>query len=202
MVFDLDIANQDVDKIADMIDSEISYLVPQWRRGSDLLQENHQLEKKLEALNCSGHQFPAIHGRFEEITYQIDVSDQCVTTDGAPVVSSQSDIWVHHDQPQRGSDQQQAHDFGDDYENEIRHNLRWLKAKYEMQLRDLRDQQVGHESKPTPGFSIHLDKKLNTDDKKETFNGRMRIEKNLCTRELLPQHLHRAASLPVDAIDV
>ncbi|XP_071715977.1 probable serine/threonine-protein kinase WNK9 isoform X2 [Rutidosis leptorrhynchoides] len=172
MVSDLDIANQDVDKIADMIDSEISYLVPQWQKGSDSLHENHHLENKLEALNFSGHEFPSIHGRFEEITYQID------------------------------SDQSEARDFADDHENEIRHELRWLKAKYEMQLRDLRDHQLGLVPKQTDSFSMHLDEKLHINDNNETFNGCMAIERNLCTRELIPRHLHRAASLPVDAIDV
>ncbi|KAI7725685.1 hypothetical protein M8C21_018462 [Ambrosia artemisiifolia] len=194
MVADLDIANQDVHKIADMINGEILCLVPEWQTGLNLLQDNnHHSENKLEAVNSSRHECASIHGRFEEITYQGDVSEQCVT-DGAPVVSSQSDdlqhysdTWVQHEPHEPGLHQSDAHD---DHENEVKQELRWLRAKYQMQLRD---QQLGLTSNPSRGFNINLEKRICIKDENEMFSG---------YRELLPQHLHRATSLPVDAIDV
>ncbi|KAK1419260.1 hypothetical protein QVD17_28424 [Tagetes erecta] len=187
MVSDLDIANQDVHKIADMINGEISCLVPEWQTGS---QENHQLENKSEAVNVSRHECTSIHGRFEEITtYQVE---QCVT-DGAPVVSSQSDdlhysdTWLQHDPPEPGLRQSET---CDDYENEIKQELRWLRAKYQMQLRD---QQLGLASKSARGFNVNLDRKVCMKDENERFRDH---------RDLLPQHLHRTTSLPVDAINV
>ncbi|KAF5786394.1 putative protein kinase WNK-NRBP family [Helianthus annuus] len=192
MVADLDIANQDVHKIADMINGEILCLVPEWQTGLNLLQEDHQSENKLEAANGSRHECASIHGRFEEITYQNDVSEQCVT-DGAPVLSSQSDdihysdTWLQHEPPEPELYQTKVRD---DYENEVQQELRWLRAKYQMQLRD---QQLGLASNPSRGFNINLDKRICMKNENETFNG---------YRELLPQHLHRAISLPVDPIDV
>lgn len=215
MVAELDITDQDVSKIADMIDGEISSLVPEWRSGLGLEQGCHYEEngycqncasngslanyltsnsngpKNLQILQCSRHGCAAVHGRFEEITYQFEESEQCVT-EGAPVVSSQSDgiqysdIWAVQDVPELGSSEYQscaedealdksvlakedekiikvdeerksnedesflpARDLAEDYENEIRQELRWLKAKYQMQLRELRDQQLGITSKPS-----------------------------------------------------
>ncbi|XP_071697261.1 probable serine/threonine-protein kinase WNK9 [Rutidosis leptorrhynchoides] len=190
MVYELDITNQDVHKIADMIDGEISMLVPEWKNG--LLQESprHQNNDYCQncvsngsrvnylsaknSLHCSRHHCGgAIHGRFEEVTYQVDGSEQCVT-EGAPVVSSQSDglqysdIWAHHEIPSEYQscnedepgekevgkgvklgvlEETEANEYADDYEDEIRKELRWLKAKYQMELRELRDKQLGLASK-------------------------------------------------------
>lgn len=214
MVAELDITDQDVTKIADMIDGEIAFLVPQWKRGLGIeksphrtsasfchncVSNNHLLDyassnslgaKNLQVLQCSKHGCAAIHGRFEEITYQVEGSEQCVT-DGAPETSSQSgggihfaDIWAERDGLELSSlgsreiccdegnkpldhstignertiildDQSESSARNSlstnpsaecallDYENEIRQELRWLKAKYQMQLRELRDQQLG-----------------------------------------------------------
>nr|GMD40390.1 probable serine/threonine-protein kinase WNK9 [Ipomoea batatas] len=95
MVAELDITDQDVTKIADMIDGEISKLVPDWRAGPGLdvishfanptfcyncvsnhtstgsfmnfLSNNPSAAKNLHFLQCSSC---ATHGRFEEITFQ------------------------------------------------------------------------------------------------------------------------------------
>ncbi|KAD6795543.1 hypothetical protein E3N88_06439 [Mikania micrantha] len=191
MVSDLDIANQDVHKIADMINGEISCLVPEWQAGLNLLHHHHQLENKLAMVNGSRHECASVHGRFEEITYQADVSEQCVT-EGAPVVSSQSDDYYSDTSLQRDPPELELHhsEANDDYENTIKHELRWLKAKYQMELRD---QQLGLASKSFCGFNINLARKTCMKDENEAFSGH---------RELLPHHLHRAASLPVDPIDV
>ncbi|VFQ61491.1 unnamed protein product [Cuscuta campestris] len=94
MVAELDITDQDVTKIADMIDGEISKLVPDWRPGPGLEEtslftnstfcfncvsnhtstgsfmnylSNNPAAKNIPLLQCSGC---ATHGRFEEVTYQ------------------------------------------------------------------------------------------------------------------------------------
>ena len=204
MISELDITDQDVTKIADMIDGEIASLVPGWKMGLGLEESqncghgasfcNHCSPlldyvssnpgtKNVQVLNCSKQGCAAVHGRFEEITYQVEGSEQCVT-EGAPVVSSQSDgiqyadIWAQREGPELSSEgsreihSDEEHESSEkliyekdervinidnesesnarkpsarmyDYENEIRQELRWLKAKYLMQLRELRDQQLG-----------------------------------------------------------
>ncbi|PON80079.1 Serine/threonine protein kinase [Parasponia andersonii] len=215
MVDELDITDQDVTKIADMIDGEIVTLVPEWKRGLALEENQHSSSmsvchscdpngsmldyvtsdnsgaKNLQVLQCSKHSCTAIHGRFEEITYQVEGSEQCLT-DGAPKPSCHSDgihytdIWAQRDGPELSSQgsrdiycdkgdkslnlsdcgkeekiiimdnqsESNAGNFGsstnhdsspasfDDYENDIRQELRWLKAKYQMQLRELKNQQL------------------------------------------------------------
>ncbi|CAI9762648.1 unnamed protein product [Fraxinus pennsylvanica] len=199
MVAELDITDQDVTKIAEMIDSEIVSLVPEWKRGKEILDDannsycqncasdgslvdylsSHGLGKNLQVLQCSKHGCGEVHGRFEEITYQFEAPEECVT-EGAPVASSQSngmhytDIWAQHEGPEltsgdndkyetvdqsrkddrttridkkssnvRGSLTKTSSTLAEDYENKIRQELRWFKAKYQMQLRELRDQQLG-----------------------------------------------------------
>ncbi|TYG47034.1 hypothetical protein ES288_D11G305600v1 [Gossypium darwinii] len=220
MVSELDITDQDVTKIADMIDGEIASLVPGWRRGPgidesprfsnqnfchncasnrtstgsllDFLTHNGGV-KDSRVLQCCRTGCASMHGRFEEITFQVEESEHCVT-DGAPNESSQSDnlhyqeIWDQHENHelrQRNSDEEfdksdqsflangdkevreekkiqspnrnsiqcltssrsfsEVHslycDLSDNYENEVQQELRWLKAKYQMELRELRDQQ-------------------------------------------------------------
>ncbi|XP_076932013.1 putative serine/threonine-protein kinase WNK9 [Bidens hawaiensis] len=253
MVFELDITNQDVHKIADMIDGEISCLVPEWKMGG--VAEDHENNdsycqscapngsqvnpKSKHPLQCSRHHCGAnIHGRFEEITYQFEGSEQCLT-EGAPVVSSQSDglqyseIWganqseyqsCTEDEPVvEKSVKFEETDSADDYETEIRQELRWLKTKYQMELRELRDKHLGvapdkhakhkmlTKHKDDHDDHRHLLKtfasgthfvSFNLDDGEPEACGKSgTTTKNLCKEDLIPQHLHRAASLPVDPID-
>lgn len=93
MVAELDITDQDVTEIAKMIDDEIASLVPEWRSGvgfedspnhkttncchictSDGSDEGYSSSKKtLQVLQCTNHGcIGAIHGRFEEITFQFE----------------------------------------------------------------------------------------------------------------------------------
>lgn len=312
MINELDITDQDVTKIADMIDAEIASLVPDWKMEIGIeeslncshgesfcshcgplleyVSSNNPSTKNVQVLQCSKQGCAAVHGRFEEITYQVEESEQCVT-EGAPVLSSQydgmqfADVWAQRDGPKLSSDgsreipSDEEHESSeksmyekeervinidresesnvrnssaqkDDYENEIRQELRWLKAKYQMQLRELRDQQLGTKPKlvsatpsfdsmehsndyklspsslPTPlegddnapplkHFSSYYS--LDTDKGYANFpyqkpNNREPVS-NSCSPEgmmtakcfytgaLLPQPLHRATSLPVDAVD-
>ncbi|XP_068647310.1 probable serine/threonine-protein kinase WNK9 [Aristolochia californica] len=120
MVAELDITDQDVTGIADMIDGEISSLVPEWKSGTGIEDasptichhcgtngsSNGSLFDDLSDnaggnnfLRCTRLECAAMHGRFEEITYQVD---GCVT-EGAPVISTQSDglqyldIWAQNE---------------------------------------------------------------------------------------------------------
>ncbi|KAJ0014230.1 hypothetical protein Pint_20555 [Pistacia integerrima] len=125
MVAELDITDQDVTKIADIIDGEIASLVPEWRPGPgivetppfadqnfclncasnrtstgslmDYLSNNHGA-KNLQLLQCCRNGCASMHGRFEEITFEAEESEHHVT-EGA----SQSDclhyqeIWGQHE---------------------------------------------------------------------------------------------------------
>ncbi|KAL8026289.1 hypothetical protein ABFX02_14G017100 [Erythranthe guttata] len=104
MVAELDITDQDVTKIAEMIDGEIVSLVPDWRSGvhieespthknsgccnecgssDDFLEGYLSSDKNLQAAlhQCSKNGCGTTHGRFEEITYQFEGSEKCVTDD-------------------------------------------------------------------------------------------------------------------------
>ncbi|KAK6929965.1 Protein kinase domain [Dillenia turbinata] len=321
MVAELDISDQDVTKIADMIDGEIASLVPEWKRGHGIEESSlhtstslchhctsndlavHYMSssstgaENLQVLqSCSDHGCAAVHGRFEEITYRLEGSEQCVT-EGAPLASSQSeglhctDIWAQHDAPEssshesRGShlwndehedlaqstsakvegatneDNQQNHiardsvsssthlgssALSDDCENEIRQELRWLKAKYQIQLIELRDQKLKANSddikdrkqdavtsssvlKPPmvdkdellktfasgkhfpPCSPAGAEKRCaNVEIQKGTYSDMIRkscspeqmdTAKSFYSGDLLPHSPHRAASLPVDAVE-
>ncbi|XP_052208140.1 probable serine/threonine-protein kinase WNK9 isoform X2 [Diospyros lotus] len=305
MVAELDITDQDVTKIADMIDREIASLVPEWKRGLGIEETpggtgmsychncacNGADTKNLQVLHCSQNGCTAVHGRFEEITYQVDGSEECVT-EGAPAASSQSDgiqyadMWAQHEGPEISSegsgdidsdsehDEQSdlkedkqvsmnktsksnelnrslpsnhevAHAFEEDYENEIRKELRWLKAKYQIQLREPRDPQFGVATKSSSltlnsckgqhnndmsSVSTPLDESSSRDlpisfasgkhftsyfptgddnkcshQKSPDFGAasgpeQMATAKGFYAGALLPSSLHRAASLPVDAV--
>lgn len=236
MISELDITDQDVTKIAEIIDSEIASLVPEWKRGMAMEESPHRSSfchncasngclpdyilsdgsgaKNLQVLQCSKDGCAAIHGRFEEITYQVDGAEQCAPEGADQAASPQSavvhyaDIWAQHEgqvlssqgsrdihcdeehktlnQSSYGAEEKiinmdsqskcherncfsmnSAMDYGllDDYENEIRQELRWLKAKYQIQLRELRDQQLGVKYKSSSLTLITDDKTRASDDK-------------------------------------
>ncbi|XP_010256027.1 PREDICTED: probable serine/threonine-protein kinase WNK9 [Nelumbo nucifera] len=243
MVAELDITDQDVTKIADMIDGEIASLVPEWRPGPGIEETPHFTSANfcqncasnvsstgslldylslnnpgvnLQVRQCSQHGCAAMHGRFEEITYQVEGSEHCIT-EGAPMVSSPSDglqytdIWAHHEHTELSShgsggthfdehnhldhannertiDMENQDAFNgrnskhrslsiippacaltDDYENEIRQELRWLKAKHQMELRELRDHQLGLKPKVS-GSSTDPDSRQHRNDNGVTCN--------------------------------
>ncbi|WOK91818.1 putative serine/threonine-protein kinase WNK9 [Canna indica] len=108
MVEELDILDCDVTKIAEMIDREVSSLVPEWNPGPEieevpvatttscqkcapsvsscgLLRDSPSLENPLYCeMNCCCTE---MHGRFEQITYQVEGSKLCATEgEGAKVI--------------------------------------------------------------------------------------------------------------------
>ncbi|XP_044486831.1 probable serine/threonine-protein kinase WNK9 [Mangifera indica] len=323
MVSELDITDQDVTKIAEIIDGEIATLVPEWKRGPgidesplcssfchncsngcmpEFVASDNSGTKNLQVLQSSKHGSAAVHGRFEEITYQVDGGEQC-GKGGAGALSRESeaihytDIWAQREGPELSrqgsrdihcdkvgetldksifgmeekiinmdsqSDSNARNTFSmysseecgflDDYENEIRRELRWLRAKYQIQLRELKDQQLGvkyksfsstlisddkeqakddnsslspvlHRSENSKPFLRSISSKKLTalpsfDEEKKCRNlANQRVEscdpidwpcspdstvtaKNYYSEPLLPHSLHRATSLPVDAVDV
>jgi hypothetical protein len=94
MVAELDITDHEVTRIADMIDSEVASLVPNWKPGPGI-DETPVLNSSAYCHNCESH-VPScgslseylnvqsmhcknvdctsmhLHGRFEEITYQVE----------------------------------------------------------------------------------------------------------------------------------
>ncbi|KAK4434024.1 Serine/threonine-protein kinase WNK1 [Sesamum alatum] len=186
MVAELDIMDQDVTKIAEMIDSEIASLVPDWKTGVVLEESpnhengsccqncasddsldghlsSHRSGKNLQVRQCSKHGCGAIHGRFEEITYQFEGHEASPQADGddhfvdehenleRSTIDKEDDV-VRSEEDNaynvlQGSPSGEPSALAEDYENEIRQELRWLKAKYQMQLRQLRDRQLGIVSK-------------------------------------------------------
>ncbi|ONM58926.1 Serine/threonine-protein kinase WNK2 [Zea mays] len=90
MIAELDITDHEVTRIADMIDGEVSALVPDWRPGPGIEEapdtsychncgSNVSSCGSLYAYMSSGRrgcQCAELHGRFEEITFQAD-GEQC-----------------------------------------------------------------------------------------------------------------------------
>ncbi|KAK7284271.1 hypothetical protein RJT34_19015 [Clitoria ternatea] len=108
MVAELDIMDQNVTRIADMIDGEIASLVPEWMLGPGFDETNHfvnksfcnncvsnhtsgdnvmdflshdQGGKNLQLSQCCRHGCASMHGRFEEFTFQSEVYNNHVTQD-------------------------------------------------------------------------------------------------------------------------
>ncbi|KAH1139956.1 hypothetical protein GLYMA_10G248400v4 [Glycine max] len=243
MVAELDINDQDVTNLANMIDNEIATLVPEWKTGPiieeksecssasvclncaangylfDYVLSNNPCGKNLQFLHCSKTGCAAVHGRFEEITYQVEGSKNSareaheasnssnIKEDGKTInVDEQSDL-----NTRKPSSNPAPNCVFLDYENEIRQELRWLKAKYQMQLRELRDQQLGGKPKFT-SISPDTDKLEHLKDGilrlSDASNLKIQNNKPLLktidffTGVLLPHSLQRATSLPVDAVDV
>ncbi|GMH11318.1 hypothetical protein Nepgr_013159 [Nepenthes gracilis] len=234
MVAELDITNQDVNKIADVIDAEISSLVPNWKSGFENEENPHPHFTNMNLCeNCASKHtstgsfldFPsnnldahdghflqcsngcaAFHGRFEEITYRVDASEH------APIASRHcsdahyAGTWGPHksvelsslgsaesctsDEEHSKADHRRlpkdengtaSHSqnelntrgsikhlsdsccfsmalpmqfpLSDDFENEVQHEIRWAKAKYQLALRKIRDQQQGVVSKTSTPYS-------------------------------------------------
>lgn len=307
MVAELDMTDQDVTRIADMIDGEISSLVPEWRPGLGIVEtprfvpqdfchncaSNHTSTgsfmefmplnsgSKNSQPQCCEHGCASMHGRFEEIMFKSEEYDNHIRDDD-PNVSSRSEclqyheLWKQHesceitpvesershsdeqneqlDKPEAAEDKRQDVwenrrapkvrncignlsrynywstiqsvycDLEDNYGKEIQQELRWLRAKYQMGLREVRDRQFGLRAKSSHGSNIKhnadyglmsLSSSLinrscpNSDTQRARtreamdFPGKvMASAKSLCTGSLLPHSLHRTLSLPVDAVDI
>lgn len=207
MVAELEMTDQDVITLADMIDGEISFLVPEWQSGlgfedtpryssvdfcrncssshiSDGSLMGHLSLNKSSSRSrpCLKQGCASMHGRFEEITFQVEEAEECVI-EGAPVLSSQSDGILYNDLHELSSEGSGELDFegkgqlnqfkpntkknvptpqappispstsfiaDEEYENEIREELRWVKASYQVERKDLKSIRLrGHSRAPS-----------------------------------------------------
>lgn len=121
MVAELDITDQDVTRIADMIDGEIASLIPEWKPGPGIEETNHFVNKQnfhncvsnhtsgvVDFLShnqsgknsqlplCSSFGCTSMHGRFEEITLQFEY-DKHVGRDAPPNESQYQELWNHQE---------------------------------------------------------------------------------------------------------
>lgn len=266
MVEELDMTDLDVNGIADMIDSEIASLVPNWKLGLGIQQEAPQfflcqncasnptsigsfidvLSNNLGAFNspfsqCSNGCAANMHGRFEEISYQVEESDnhhrptepsemgpgpsngahqkmwdRCESFELSTHGSEESHSDEEHgklDRPISGKAEKSSENFAadeDDCENRlVRWELRWLKAKYQLELREVRDNQLRNSPRSSTPRSFHGDLGNQSvensefqDFRKSCPISRSQRARNCEAREgsLLPSTLHRTTSLPVDAV--
>ncbi|XP_042465542.1 probable serine/threonine-protein kinase WNK9 [Zingiber officinale] len=114
MVAELDIIDYEVTRISDMIDGEVASLVPEWKPGPGI-EENPRFcrncasnvssygsmvecasvknpsNRSMKAINCCHFECAEMHGRFEEITYQVEETELCVTEEAPMLSTSQSD---------------------------------------------------------------------------------------------------------------
>ncbi|XP_027154427.1 LOW QUALITY PROTEIN: probable serine/threonine-protein kinase WNK9 [Coffea eugenioides] len=253
MVAELDMTDQDVTKIADMIDGEIASLVPEWKRGPGIIEtprlanpsfcqncaSNHTSTgslinflshnpgaQNIQFLQCLGNGCAATHGRFEEITYQVGSSlrnelDEA-NNPGSPSQRNgfhPVEIWDQHESHECSSlgsvgscsleedddDEEEKldkklqrtmrkrkcywskfssatnfirslsgsqtldsipsfpYELSNNYEHEIQQELRWLRAKYQINLRDLRDQQLGLTNRSCKSHSSSANSKCNSE---------------------------------------
>ncbi|KAL5702295.1 non-specific serine/threonine protein kinase [Ranunculus cassubicifolius] len=228
MVGELEITDQDVTTIADMIDGEIALLIPDWQTGLDF-EETPRCSSVAVCNNCASNRISnashmdyvssnnsgpknqclkngcsATHGRFEEIMFEVEESEQ-LTTEGAPLVSSQSDgeldfegkeqlnqfistkdnslpdkrltikikpitnhnaesLPLHHPSPMTSpSASYVAED--DDYDTEIRQELSWTKASYQIKVKDLKKGRSRRHSRvpswsPDCNYGEHIEKPI------------------------------------------
>lgn len=331
MVAELDITDQDVTRIADMIDGEIASLVPEWQPGPGIVEtprftnqnlchdcasnrtskgsfmgflaSNSSGSKNLSVVQCCRHGCASMHGRFEEITYQADDSEHH-TTEGTP---NYHEIWAQHESRELSSvESGQSHSdeeyekidhsvittkdekkgsnlnnktdsnskfpfrnltgshslssissthhemISENHEKEMVQELRWLKAKHLMELRELKDHQLGlvsnysnsgstelrldtgflsslvlntleenkglvfqssaYDSQFSSSYRDNINKSSPSSESQrvrnceamESSNAKDMVTaaKSFHNGTLLPHSLHRAVSLPVDAVDI
>ncbi|KAL6581751.1 hypothetical protein OROMI_005765 [Orobanche minor] len=222
MVAELDITDQDVTKISEMIDDEIASLVPEWRTGSGGVDEHpngtccqncagyssslHGPEKNQHVIQCSKHGCGSLHGRFEEITYQLEGSASRVP-DFPPAdlgsTQSNNDRWtmdkngrlVNNDEAIASSES-----LKEDNGNEIMQELRWLKAKYkECTKENLRFTMF------TPMNSERNGTNRKVCNYESGYSSCSPVHvvtaKSFYSGAMDRHSLHRATSLPVDATD-
>ncbi|CAN1245406.1 Serine/threonine-protein kinase WNK1 [Linum grandiflorum] len=268
MVGELDITDQDVTKIADMIDGEIASLVPDWafcHNCASTRTSTGSLIEFMSSLPCCRNGCASMHGRFEEVTFQPDDSDHqrdhrhdhhnhnvwdqhesrnitpadsaglshsdedekhasLVTTEVAcPPRKSTTSATVQHNFKGSCSFPELATMFRDQpNKNDIQHEIRWLKAKYQIQMRELKDQQLGggggvEEEEDISSCDVLKSalKSLQQGCSKGSSRSAPRgselespssplfaTANSFYTGSLLPHSLHRTTSLPVDAVDV
>ncbi|KFK37900.1 hypothetical protein AALP_AA3G043900 [Arabis alpina] len=261
MVAELDMDDHGVTKIANMIDGEISSLVPGWRPGPEFeeclaaaaaanaasicnncVSNRTSMGSVMDFLRtnpganvaqCCRNGCGETHGRFEEITIretevrlreiwklqQQQESRELSSIDSGQNHSEEEEEEEVYENPESpysceasnainhlsdsGSfsfiPSKYCDEVSEKTENQVQQELRWLKAKCQIELRDIQDEQLKTrwpeetEISPKDGFSGSVSGLGGEDGdqvKDKMFRGR-----------LVPKCLKRTISLPVDPID-
>ncbi|BAB01779.1 MAP kinase [Arabidopsis thaliana] len=181
MVSELDITNQDVAKIAEMIDAEIAALVPDWKNDTESSQNVNNNKNNNTAGFCGEC---ASNGYIQETVSSGEKShhnhhefDSSEDKSCSSVHGRFADMWGLRESYSDDGEKQSSRKVrsGRWSENEMRRELRWLKARHKIQLMKMRGQTICEtpiEISLTPGTSVSL------------------------------PLLYRAISLPVDAVDM
>ncbi|KAI3966878.1 hypothetical protein MKW92_020348 [Papaver armeniacum] len=193
----------------------------------EYLTSNDQGSKNLKFLQCSTNGCAAMRGRFGEITSQVEGSEPAITA-GASILSQEfgenhghdnttkyentsdkdSVSFADYSEPNTRSsspaDPSPSCEYLDNNENEIRQEFRWLKAMYQMELRDLKYQQIVRKSEAlslgSPGFDNSREVKVMRNHfRGSSYSSQVHREKN---KLFCNYSLRRSTSLLVDAIDV
>ncbi|KAG7626197.1 Protein kinase-like domain superfamily [Arabidopsis thaliana x Arabidopsis arenosa] len=181
MVSELDITNQDVAKIAEIIDAEIAALVPDWKNDTESSQNVNNNKNNNTAGFCGEC---ASNGYIQETVSSGEKShhnhhefDSSEDKSCSSVHGRFADMWGLRESYSDDGEKQSSRKVrsGRWSENEMRRELRWLKARHKIQLMKMRGQTICEtpmEISLTPGTSVSL------------------------------PLLYRAISLPVDAVDM
>ncbi|CAA0832944.1 Serine/threonine-protein kinase WNK1 [Striga hermonthica] len=203
MIAELDITDQEVSKIAKMIDNEIAFLVPDWKsgfgdqEGSDFCQNycsddsipghsssSHGPGKGPQLSQCSKHECGSVHGRFEEIMYRVEGPEDCIS-DFAPDSSGHIPLDNDEEVVEENDEDKSCRD------HETMQKLRWLKAKYKMQVLELTENN-SHFSREVYSYELPYNScsPVHLATTKSFYSGAMH-----------PHSLHRATFQPIDAVD-
>nr|VDC71793.1 unnamed protein product [Brassica rapa] len=139
MVSELDITNQDVVKIAEMIDAEIAALVPDWKTDDHNVTEGEKNGGFCGNCATNGYIQETVSSNSElsgekphQHHYQFD-ERSCSSVHGR---IHYADIWGLRDSRSDDGEEEQGKKVRGEWwsENEIRRELRWLKARHKIQL--------------------------------------------------------------------
>ncbi|AAG51416.1 putative mitogen activated protein kinase kinase; 49861-46888 [Arabidopsis thaliana] len=263
MVAELDMDDHGVTKIANMIDGEISSLVPSWRPGPEFeeclaaaaaanaasicnncvsnrtsmgsVMDFLRTNPGANVIQCCRNGCGETHGRFEEITIretevrlrelwklqqqqesrelssidsghnhsEEEEEEEVLYEDPENMFSCEAGNEINHISGS-GSFSFMPSKYCDEpsekTENQVQQELRWLKAKCQIELRDIQDEQLKTRW-PESGEEVEISPK---DGFLGSVSGLGREEdtvKEMFGERLVPKCLKRTTSLPVDAID-
>ncbi|KAL9263361.1 Serine/threonine-protein kinase WNK1-like protein [Drosera capensis] len=243
MVAELDITDQDVTRIADMIDEEIASLVPYWNRGwgteetymnfcqncasndtsvgsfLEFISNNpgaHNVQIIESCNGCASH-----HGRFEEITWQIDQSKNRVMSAMSAALTGKehhTELWGNRESFEFGSSVGSGVGLSDESDTEINDEE---PVSREDEFRELRLEDSSSSSSfysclgedatddsynnvlggNGEGILYKSVKDLNPNScLSEAVRDRPTAAKSCYTGSRVPSTLGRSTSLPVDAV--
>ncbi|XP_010488267.1 PREDICTED: serine/threonine-protein kinase WNK2 [Camelina sativa] len=185
MVSELDITNQDVAKIAEMIDAEIAALVPDWKTDTECSQNvinNNNNNTAGFCGDCASNgyiQEETVSSSGEKSHHHHHEFDSSEDKSCSSVHGRFADFWGLRESHSDDGEKQSSRKVRSGCwwsENEMRRELRWLKARHKIQLMRVRGQTICE----TP----------------------TEISVTPTENSASPPLLYRAISLPVDAVDI